>query len=89
MINDKYKKGTKIEIAENIAVVTSDLIKFKEYYAIYADIVENKNDRILCATYKLDDKLALIVRDKKRLLEIRFYTRRKKSNVLSWIRTLF
>ena len=83
MINDKYKKGTKIEIAENIAVVTSDLIKFKEYYAIYADIVENKNDIILCATYKLDDKLALIVRDKKRLLEIRFYTRRKKSNVLS------
>lgn len=89
MINDKYKKGTKIEIAENIAVVTSDLIKFKEYYAIYADIVENINDRILCATYKLDDKLALIVRDKKRLLEIRVYARRKKSNVLSWIRALF
>lgn len=89
MINDKYKKGTKIEIGKNVAVVTSDLIKFKEYYAIYADVVKKVDDRILCNTYKLDDKIALVIRDKKKLLEMRFYTRRKKSNVLSWIRALF
>ena len=83
MINDKYKKGTKIEIGKNVAVVTSDLIKFKEYYAIYADIVKNVDDKILCNTYKLDDKIALVIRDKEKLLEMRFYTRRKKSNVLS------
>ena len=83
MINDKYKKGTKIEIGKNVAVVTSDLIKFKEYYAIYADVVKKVDDRILCNTYKLDDKIALVIRDKKKLLEMRFYTRRKKSNVLS------
>jgi hypothetical protein len=33
--------------------------------------------------------VALIIRDKKRLLEMRINFRRKKSNILSWIRTLF
>lgn len=79
----KYKKGTEIHIGNNKAIITSELIKFKEFYAIYADIVENVDNRILCGTYKIHDKVALIFRDKKRLLEIRVRYRRKKSCILS------
>ena len=38
---DKYKKGKNISIGDNKAIVASDLMKFKEFYAIYVDIIEN------------------------------------------------
>lgn len=85
---DKYKKGREIQIGENRAIVKSSLIKFKEFYAIYADIVENVDNSILCGTYKVHEKVALVIRDKERLLEMRINYRRKKSHILSWIRTL-
>lgn len=40
-IVSKYKKGTQIQIGENRAIIVSDLIKFKEFLAIYADVIEN------------------------------------------------
>jgi hypothetical protein len=80
---NKYKKGKEILIGNNKAIVTSDLIKFKDFYAIYADITLNADNSILCNTYKIHDKVALIIRDKKRLLEMRINFRRKKSNILS------
>ena len=88
-IADKYKKGKVISIRKNRAIVTSDLMKFKEFYAIYADIIENVDFGSSCGTYKIHDKIALIIRDKKKLLEMRINCRRKKSYILSWIRTLF
>lgn len=78
----KFKKGRTILIGKNKAVVTSDLMKFKEFYAIYADIIENI-DFNACGTYKVNDRLALIIRDKERLLEMRINSRRKKSYILS------
>lgn len=80
---NKYKKGTKIQIGQSKAIVTSDLIKFREFFAIYADVVENVDSRVVCGTYKIHDRIALIIRDKKRLLEMRFNCGRKKSHILS------
>ena len=82
-IVSKYKKGKEIQIGGNRAIITSDLIKFKEFYAIYADIVDNIDYRIVCGTCKIHDKIALVIRDKKRLLEMRIRYRRKKSYILS------
>lgn len=70
-IIDKYKKGEIIFIGKNKAIVVSDLMKFKEFYAIYADVVENIDFCLSCGTYKIHDKVALIIRDKKKLLEMR------------------
>lgn len=67
----KYKKGRQIEFGENKAIITTDLIKFKEFYAIYADIIKNVDNRMVCATYKIHDKVALIIRDKIKMSEIR------------------
>ena len=79
---EKYKKGRIISIGTNRAIVTSDLMKFKEFYAIYADIFENIDYSLPCGTYKIHDKIALIIRDKKKLLEMRTNCRRKKSYIL-------
>lgn len=68
---DKYKKGRILLIGKNRAVVISDLIKFKEFYAIYADIIENIDFDKTCGTYKVHDKVALIIRDKEKLLKMR------------------
>ena len=82
-IMSKYKKGKEIQIGENKAIITSDLIKFKRFYAIYADIIENIDNKMVCGTCRIHDKIALIIRDKKRLLEMRIRCRRKKSYILS------
>lgn len=81
-IISRYKKGKEIQVGENRAIVTSDLIKFKEFYAIYADIVKNIDFKEPCGTYKIHDRIALIIRDKKRLLEMRTKHTRKKSYIL-------
>lgn len=62
-IVNNYKKGQKVQFGENEAIITSDLMKFKDYYAIYADVIKN-NENIKCATVKIHDKIALIIRDK-------------------------
>lgn len=79
---DKYKKGSIIYIGKNKAIVISDLMKFKEFYAIYADIIENIDFNLSCGTYKINDKIALIIRDKKKLLEMRANCRREKGYIL-------
>jgi len=78
----KYKKGTEVQFGDNKAIITSGLIRFKEFYAIYADIIENIDDRS-CCVFKIHDKVALIMRDKKILLKMRIKCRRKKSHILS------
>lgn len=86
---NKYRKGTKISFGKNEAIIVSDLFKFKECYAIYADITENIDFNSPCGTYKIHEKVALIIRDMKKLLEMRVNSRRKKSYILSRIRSLF
>ena len=88
-IVSKYKKGTQIQIGENRAIIVSDLIKFKEFLAIYADIIQNTDFKQPCGTCKIHDNVALIIRDKEKLSEMRINCRRKKSYILSWIGTLF
>ncbi len=70
-IMKKYRKGTEIQIGKNRAMIISDLVKFKEFYAIYADIIENIDFKQPCGTYKIHDKVALVIRDKKKLLAVR------------------
>ena len=38
---EKFKKGRTILIGKNKAVIASDLMKFKEFYAIYGSIEFN------------------------------------------------
>lgn len=80
---NKYKKGTKLEFGKNVAVVTSDLMKFKEFYAIYADIEKNIDNNLPCLCLRIHDKVALIIRYKEELLKMRTDYRRKKSYILS------
>ncbi len=82
-IMNKYKKGTEIQIGKNRAIITSDLMKFKEFYAVYADIIENIDFKQPCGTCKIHDNVALIIRDREKLSEMRINCRRKKSYILS------
>jgi len=85
----KYKKGTEVQFGDNKAIITSGLIRFKEFYAIYADIIQNTDFKQPCGTCKIHDSVALIIRDKRKLSEMRINYRRKKSYILSWIGTMF
>ncbi len=82
-IMNKYKKGTEIQIEKNRAIITSNLMKFKEFYAVYADLTENIDFKQPCGTCKIHDNVALIIRDREKLLEMRVNCRRKKSYILS------
>ncbi len=66
-IISKYKKGKQIQIGENRAIIVSDLIKFKEFWAIYADIIQNIDFKYPCGTCKIHDDVALIIRDTEKL----------------------
>ena len=76
---NKLKKGTIIEFGDNKAVVVSNLMKFKKFYFIYADIIENADNNIPCCTYKIDDKIALIIRDKEKLLQMGLTAEKRKA----------
>ena len=78
-ILDKYKKGNKIQFGENEAEIVSELIKFKDYYAIYADVTKNVNYNSACGTYKLNDKVALIIRNKELLEKMGLTTEERKA----------
>lgn len=78
-IIEKYKKGSKIKIGKNEAEVTSELMKFKDYYAIYADITKNVDFNMPCGNYKIDEKIALIIRNKELLTEMGFTVEERKA----------
>ena len=78
-ILDKYKKGSKIKIGKNEAEITSELMKFKDYYAIYADITKNVDFNKPCGNYKIDEKIALIIRNKELLTEMGFTVEERKA----------
>ena len=78
-ILEKYKKGSKIKFGENEAEISSELIIFKDYYAIYADITKNVDFNVSCGNYKIDEKIALIIRNKELLTEMGFTVEERKA----------
>ena len=78
-ILDKYKKESKIQFGENEAEICSDLIKFKDFYAIYADITKNVDCNSPCSVYKINDKIALVLRNKELLEKMGFTTEERKA----------
>lgn len=66
-----YEKGKEIIFGENRAIIVSDLMKFKDYYAIYADITKKVDDKIpSCLVQKIEGNIALIIRDKEKLMDM-------------------
>lgn len=80
---NQYKKGKEIQIKASRAIITSDLMKFKEFYAIYADIIEDIDFKQPCKVCRINDNIALIIRNREKLSEMRINYRRKKSHILS------
>ena len=60
----KFKKGVKVKLGENEAVISSNLMKFQDYYYIIADITKNVDFTLPCGTSKIHDNIALIIRNK-------------------------
>lgn len=80
---NQYKKGKEIQIGASRAIITSDLMKFKKFYAIYADIIEDMDFKQPCGVCRINDNIALIIRNRGKLSEMRINYRRKKSHILS------
>ena len=75
-IEEKYKKGKKIELTKDDKVVgkikiVSDIVKFKDYNLIFADITEKFNESA-CNVLRLDETTALVMKNNEMLAEIGF-----------------
>ena len=69
---NKFKRGVKVELGKNKAVISSDLMNFQDYYYITADIIENVDFTSPCSTLKIHDNVALIIRNKELMQKIGF-----------------
>ncbi len=76
---EKFKKGNKIRVQNNEIIITSELMKFKDYYAIYADITKNTDFKPTCAACKINDKIALVIRDKELMAKMGFTAEERKA----------
>ena len=76
---NKFKKGAVITFGENEAIITSELIKFNDYYYIVADITKNINFNMPCANKKIHDKVALIIRNMDLLLKMGLTSEERKA----------
>lgn len=76
---EKFKKGTTIEFGNNKAVIISDLMKLNEFYYLIADVTKNIDFNMPCATRKITENLALIIRDKELLLKMGFSKEERKA----------
>lgn len=75
----KFEKGVKVKFGENEALISSELIKFREYYYIMADITQNIDFTMPCGVSRIHDNIALIIRDKEKLKQIGFSTEERKA----------
>lgn len=75
------KKELLLKYGDSIVVtVSSDLMKFKDFYAIYADINKQGKKRRPCFCISIiDGKVALICRDKKMLEEMQLTSDERKA----------
>lgn len=76
---NKFKKGTVVTFGENEARVTSELRQFNGYYFIVADITQNANFNMPCATEKIHERIALIIRNMELLLRMGFTAEERKA----------
>lgn len=74
---EKFKKGTLISVGEENAQISTDVIsadKKGDISYIVAEIIKTvpggKLDKSICCTKKIDEKTALIMRNKEKMLEI-------------------
>lgn len=65
-------KGTKMHNEnEGIeAIVVTEPIQYRGFKAIYADIIKQKDEKIICCTKLVEDNIALVLRDKNILQRI-------------------
>lgn len=75
----KFQKGLKVNFGENEAIISSELIKFRDYYYIIADITKNIDFTMPCGTLRIYDNIALIIRNKELLQQIGFTTEERKA----------
>lgn len=75
----KFQKGLKLNLGKNEAMISSELIKFRDYYYIIADITKNIDFTMPCGTLKIYDNIALIIRNKELLQQIGFTTEERKA----------
>ena len=59
-------KGTKLYNEDEgfEAIVVTDLMQYRGFKAIYADIIKQKDEKIICGAKLLKDNIALVLRDK-------------------------
>lgn len=59
-------KGTKLYNEDEglEAIVVTDLMQYRGFNAIYADIIKQKDEKIICGAKILKDNIALVLRDK-------------------------
>lgn len=79
MIN--IKKELLLKYGDSIvATVSSDLMKFKDFYAIYADINKQGENKMPCFCIPIiDGKITLICRDKQMLEEMQLTSDERKA----------
>ena len=61
-----------MKLGKNEAIISSELIKFRDYYYIIADITKNVDFNLACGTLKIHDNIALIIRDNEWFQKIGF-----------------
>ena len=76
---EKFAKGNIIKIGNNKIEVVSELMKFKNCYAIYADVIENIDWKHICSVLRLTDEIALIIRNKEKLLKMGLNAQERKA----------
>lgn len=72
-------KGTEISIGDIEAIVVTDLMQYRGFKAIYADIIKQKDEKIICGAKLLKDNIALVIRDKNTLQRIGLNTEERRA----------
>lgn len=73
----KLKRGTQVIMKDIKAIISTDIMRFMDFDAIYADIIEQSGTMPCCV--KLIDDIALIFRDKGILMSMGLNTEERKA----------
>ncbi len=79
---EKISIGSKVYIGDTIeGIICTDPKKFKNFYAIYADIIKSTSQHICCVKKEeyRDKTIALVLRDKNKMMEIGFDTNERRA----------
>ncbi len=73
----KLKRGTEVIMGDIKAIISTDIMRFREFDAIYADIIQQSGIIPCCVT--LVDGIALIFRDKEILMSMKLNSEERKA----------